>query len=93
MPKKNKRYYRNKYRKGRRKEYKICNNLKDKGFKIAQRTAGSRSPIDIIAIKPKEKIIKLIQSKPDSWGKKRTNRLKNKHKDLNGKFNVKFIVK
>ena len=43
MPNKN-------YIKGRRKEYKICKKLIEKGFDIAQRTAGSHSPIDIIVI-------------------------------------------
>ena len=40
------------YKKGRRKEY-----------KIVQRTAGSHSPVDIIAINKLTKTIKLIQSK------------------------------
>jgi len=51
------------YKKGRRKEYMICDDLKKEGFDIVQRTARSNSPIDIIAINKTTKVIKLIQSK------------------------------
>ena len=51
------------YSKGRRKEYKITEDLKKEGYDIVQRTAGSHSPIDIIAINRLTKTIKLIQSK------------------------------
>jgi len=51
------------YQKGRRKEYKICDDLKKAGFDIVVRTAGSHSPIDIIAINKNLKVIKFIQSK------------------------------
>jgi len=43
MPNKN-------YVNGRNKEYKVCKQLKEIGFDIAQRSAGSHSPIDIFAI-------------------------------------------
>ena len=52
MPNKN-------YIKGRRKEYKICKMLREDGYDIVQRTAGSHSPVDIIAIcKENKKITK-----------------------------------
>lgn len=51
------------YEKGRRKEYDLCEKLRKEGFDITQRTKGSHSPIDIIAIDIKAKVIKLIQSK------------------------------
>ena len=51
------------YRKGARKEYEIIKRLRKKGFCIAQRTAGSHSPIDIFAIDRQNKVIKFIQSK------------------------------
>ncbi len=51
------------YKKGRRKEYKIVEDLKKQGYDIVQRTAGSHSPVDIIAINKLTKTIKLIQSK------------------------------
>ena len=53
------------YIKGRRKEYKIIKTMKQLGYQIAQRTAQSRSPFDVIAINTLTREIKLIQSKPD----------------------------
>jgi len=53
------------YLKGRRKEYKVCKQLREEGFEIVQRTAGSHSPIDIIAIK--RDLILLVQVKPDNY--------------------------
>ena len=43
------------YQKGRRKEYKVCNELKEEGYDIAQRSAGSHSPIDVWAINKDKK--------------------------------------
>jgi len=45
----------------------ICKKYREKGFEIVQRTAGSHSPIDIIAINKDTKEIVLIQSKPDNF--------------------------
>jgi len=84
------------YKKGARKEYYLINKLKEQGFNIVQRTAGSHSPIDIIAIKIDEKVIKLVQSKR-TIGKnmqfidlKLKNKLENEFKCLNGVYKVKF---
>lgn len=87
------------YNQGRRKEYKICEQLKKEGFDIIQRTAGSHSPVDIVAIAIKEKRILLIQSKRtlnkdmmfiDSSLK---NKIEEKNKELNGDYNVLFEVR
>ena len=51
------------YKRGARKEYKIIQDLKKAGWDIAQRSAGSHSPIDIFAINRKTNEIKFIQSK------------------------------
>jgi len=51
------------YKKGRRKEYMICEQLRKEGFNIVQRTKGSHSPVDIIAINKNLRVIKFIQSK------------------------------
>ena len=85
MPNKN-------YLKGRRKEYKICDKLKMSGFNIVQRTAGSHSPIDILAIRFNDHKILFIQSNPKRMSKAEKNRIKEKNKFLNGKFNAEFKV-
>ena len=55
------------YVKGRKKEYAICKRLRERGYDIVQRTAGSRSPFDVIAINKARKTIVLIQSKPECY--------------------------
>lgn len=81
------------YIKGRRKEYKVCHKLKKSfGYDIAQRTAGSHSPFDIIAIKIKNKKIKLVQCKPDDLNNHQTQKIRDKNKELNGTFEVTFSV-
>jgi Holliday junction resolvase len=87
------------YKKGARKEYKIVEDLRKLGYEIVQRTAGSHSRIDIIAIDLKNKYIKLIQSKRtlskniDYIDPKLKNKIEEDNKDLNGLFNVEFEVK
>ena len=85
MPNKN-------YQRGRRKEYKVCNQFRAAGFDIVQRTAGSHSPIDVIAIDKKKRIIKLIQAKPDNFPASQEKKLLLEHQELNGLFVVEFIV-
>jgi len=80
------------YRKGARKEYKIIKRLLMGGADIAQRTAGSHSPIDIIAIWKKEKIIKLIQSKAYSLSQGEENKIKKDSGWLTGVYEVFFEV-
>ena len=66
------------YKRGRRKEYKICKELKKEGFDIVQRTAGSHSPIDIIAINSERMMIWLVQVKPDNLSEKEQWKILNK---------------
>lgn len=80
------------YIRGRNKEYKIVHEYKDNGFNIAQRSAGSHSPIDVFAISKDKKEIVLIQAKPNSMSKNKRNEIEEELKWLNGKFKVKFIV-
>jgi Holliday junction resolvase len=86
MPNKN-------YVKGRRKEYEQCNKLKSQGFDIVQRTAGSRSPIDIIAISKAKKEIILVQCKPDSMNETRRQHIRDDNKELNGLYNIRFSIR
>jgi|TARA_R100000501_G_C2621130_1_gene114372 Holliday junction resolvase len=63
------------YVKGRRKEYYIAEKLKKEGFDIVQRTAGSHSPFDIIAIDTNRKRISLVQCKPNTMSENERMRL------------------
>lgn len=86
------------YRKGARKEYAICEKLRKEGYDIVQRTAGSHSPIDIIAIKIRHREIKLIQSKrvlSEKMAyipKKLKEKLEEENKEINGFYLVDFEV-
>lgn len=80
------------YIKGRRKEYKIVNDLKKDGWIIAQRTAGSHSPIDVFAINKLTKVIKMIQAKPDSMSKNAKDKINQELNWLNNIFRVEFEV-
>ena len=77
------------YAKGRKKEYKICRELRDLGFDIVQRTAGSHSPIDIIAISKSRKLILLVQSKPEGYKSRKYDKVM----WLNGDFAVEFQIR
>lgn len=83
MPNKN-------YVKGRNKEYRICAQLKAEGYEIAQRSAGSHSPIDVFAIRKSDKKIKFIQSKPENYGKTASERIINDLEYLRGSWTVEF---
>ena len=80
------------YLKGRRKEYKICDIYKAKGFDIVQRTAGSHSPFDIIAISVPTQELFLIQCKPKSMSEKKREEILKANENLNGNFKVEFKV-
>lgn len=80
------------YIKGRRKEYKIVKQYKDKGYKIVQRSAGSHSPIDVFAIDKETRTIKLIQAKPDSMSNNAKQKIIDENQWLNGLFKVVFEV-
>lgn len=86
------------YRKGRRKEYAVCDKLKAEGFDIVQRTAGSHSVVDVFAVDSKNKIIKLIQCKrvlSKTMGEVDQNlkeKIEGKLNNLNGIYNVEVVV-
>ena len=82
------------YLKGREREYAIIRRLKKEGcWEIAQRTAGSHSPFDIIAINKETKEILLIQSKPDDISENESDSIYSKANWLNGDFKVSFEVR
>lgn len=80
------------YVKGRRKEYSIVKEYRLLGYDLVQRTAGSHSAIDVIAIDKENKVITLIQSKPDTMNKGEIDKIISLNKGLNGEFKVSFIV-
>lgn len=80
------------YRKGRVAEYKVCNLLKEKGYDIVQRTAGSHSPFDIIAIHKENKDIILVQVKSGTFTTNEKNKLYIENRGLQGKFNVRYKI-
>lgn len=51
------------YQQGRRKEYAVCKQLRGEGYDIVFRSAGSHSPIDVVAIDIEGRRVKLIQCK------------------------------
>ena len=85
MPNKN-------YIKGRKKEYKLVHQLKDEGWDIVQRTAGSHSPVDIIAINKKLRVIRLIQAKPDNYPQSQEDKILSDNSWLNNVYRVEFVV-
>jgi Holliday junction resolvase len=85
MPNKN-------YEKGRRKEYKIVEKYRKRGYDIVQRSAGSHSPIDVFAINKTTNIIKLIQCKPDTMSDTQIDKILEEQKELNDAYTVEFVV-
>lgn len=86
------------YRKGSDKERRIVNKARKEG-KIAFRSAGSHSPIDVCIIDLKGHQIEFIQSKPkgslilkDGSDSSLAARIKEEMKELNGGFMVYFDV-
>lgn len=78
------------YVKGRKKEYKISKEFREMGCEIAQRTAGSHSPIDIFAINRSKRTIYFIQAKPDNFPESQKNKIMAELGYLEGKWNVEF---
>ncbi len=78
------------YEKGRRKEYKLCKELRDLGYDIVVRTAGSHSPFDIIAVDRYSKIITLVQAKADQ---ENHDKILKELDWLNGTWTVEFEVR
>ena len=80
------------YNNGRAKEYRVVEQLKNEGFEIAQRSAGSHSPIDVFAINRLTKVIKFIQCKPASLSKNKKEKIEIENSWLNNMFRVEFRV-
>jgi Holliday junction resolvase len=86
------------YVKGRRKEYMLCKKLREEDFDIVFRSAGSHSPIDVVAININDRIIKLVQSKRNlskdmnSVDESLKNKIEKQMINLNSIFNVSFSV-
>lgn len=81
------------YRRGRGKEYREMKKLRDEGYDIVLRTAGSHGAFDIIAIKLIEQEVKFVQCKPSSMSENAKMKLVRKWYLLNGKFEAKFEVR
>lgn len=80
------------YQKGRSKEYRIMEKFRLAGCDIVLRSAGSHSPVDIIAINSTIKKIYFIQSKSKSISKNFKNKLLANYGWLNGMFEIYFGV-
>ena len=78
---------------GRRKEYKVISQLKKEGFKLAQRSAGSHSPVDIWAVNHTARKIKLVQCKPDNMPMSQIRKLLEENAYLEGEYTVEFEVR
>jgi hypothetical protein len=84
MPNKN-------YVRGRNKEYRIVHKWQNRGC-LAQRSAGSHSPIDVFVIDHENKIVRLIQAKPNSMSDNKKKELLDSLKYLNGTYKVEVSV-
>lgn len=78
------------YIKGRKKEYRISKELRGEGWDIAQRTAGSHSPIDIFAINKAKRQILFVQAKPDNFSQLNKDRIMAELGYLKGMWMVEF---
>lgn len=79
------------YRKGYLKENKIVNDEKALG-RVAFRSAGSHSPIDVVSIDPYTGIIRLIQAKTYELSELQKKRIFEEVRALQGVFEVKFLI-
>lgn len=80
------------YRKGAEYERKIAKEAREDG-KIAFRSAGSHSPIDVCIVDHENRMIFLIQAKTgDSYSDVSKKRLEKQYAHLNGSFEVRFKV-
>ena len=77
------------YQRGANKERRIVNYFREKG-KIALRSAGSHSIIDIVVIDIQTHHIHLIQSKLNKISTKDREEIEGKAKEINGLYEVTF---
>lgn len=80
------------YIKGRAKEYKVMKRLRDEGYDIVARTAGSHGAFDVIAINKETRDIKLIQCKPESMSANAKRKIIDENSWLINSFFVIFTV-
>lgn len=79
------------YINGRSKEYRLISKLKKEGYLIVFRTAGSHSPIDVVAISKGH--ILFIQSKPKKFSDNKKKELEQEYLWLNTTLVSKFEVR
>lgn len=80
------------YQNGAARERRIVNMLKRNGWDIANRSAGSHSPVDIFAISRKRKMILFVQSKPRSMSDNAKKKIEDELDWLNDEYIVRFKV-
>lgn len=80
------------YKKGVAKEGYHVRRLRKEGFDIAQRSAGSHSPVDLFAINKVTRVIKFIQCKPLSMSENKKKEIELDLRWLNNMFRVEFEV-
>ena len=81
------------YERGRHHEYRVINRMKkEKCWNILQRTAGSHSPFDVIAINLEDKIIKLIQVKPANMTESKKQAILEVNRGFTGLFHCEFLI-
>jgi len=85
------------FQKGGKKEYKI---IKREGYdlrkptkeRMAIRSAGSHSPVDVVLIDMVERTIRFVQCKPNSMSENKRQALREENNLLNGSFMARFEV-
>jgi len=80
------------YINGAEKERRIARKLKSEGWDIAQRSAGSHSPIDVFAVHKEKRLVRFIQAKPKSLSENKKRQLEEEHEWLNDEFVCTFEV-
>lgn len=80
------------YRNGRAREYRTLNQLREDGFDIVFRSAGSHSKVDCVGINMMERKIRFIQCKPKSMSDQAKKKLEEELFWLNDKFDCSFEV-
>lgn len=81
----------NLYNKGVRKERRVVNEYRAKGW-ISFRSAGSHSPIDVVAIDPQSRMVKIFQCKGDKMPQSQKDKLYEAFKAFPGQYTLTFDV-
>jgi Holliday junction resolvase len=77
------------YQNGANRERRVVNSLKEQGFDLVFRSAGSHSPVDLFALDIKTKQIWLIQCKPKSLSSNGKNKIEDSIRQFEGCYSVK----